>query len=93
MRASSLFSLLRVLYHQHQLFIVIERENIPCVLDGVLFIEILATINLYYQVNNIPSKIRIEIVHPAITLFLYSLSNSTDLIENFYQTLYKTCQC
>ena len=44
MRASSLFSLLLVLYHQHQLFIVIERKNIPCVFHHVSFIELLAMI-------------------------------------------------
>ena len=49
MRASSLFYLMRVMYHQQQLSIVIERDNIPCVLDLVSFIEILATINLYYM--------------------------------------------
>ena len=47
-RASSLFYLMHVLYHPHQLFNVIERENILCVLDRASFIEILAMINLYY---------------------------------------------
>ena len=41
--------LMRLLYHYHQLFIVIERENISCVLDRVSFIELLATFNLYYN--------------------------------------------
>ena len=45
--ASYLFYLMRILYHQRQLFNVIERENIPYVLVHVSFIEILATINLY----------------------------------------------
>ena len=49
MQASSLFYLVRILYH-HQLFIDIKRENLYCVLDRVSFIEILAMINLYYSV-------------------------------------------
>ena len=48
MRAGSLFYLTSVLYHQHQLFIVIERENIPCVLHRVSFIELLAMINQFH---------------------------------------------
>ena len=45
----SLLYLMRLLYHYHQLFIDIERQNILCVLDRVSFIELLATINLYYN--------------------------------------------
>ena len=40
---------MRLLYLYHHLFIDIERENILCVLNRVSFIELLATINLYYS--------------------------------------------
>ena len=49
LRASSLFYLMRLLYHYPQLFIDLEREKISCVLARVSSIEILATINLYYK--------------------------------------------
>ena len=57
---SSFFYLVHLLYHYHQsfidiereniyqLFIDIKRENILCVLDRVSFIEVLAMTNLYY---------------------------------------------
>ena len=48
----SLFYLMHLLYLYHQLFIDIERENIPCVLDRVSFIVILAMIYLYSGGSN-----------------------------------------
>ena len=50
-RASSLFYLMRLLYHYHKLFIDIKRENVLCVIDRVSFIELLAMIrasHLFY---------------------------------------------
>ena len=47
-RESSLFCHTHHLYLCQQLLIDIERENILCILDCVSFIEIPATINLYY---------------------------------------------
>ena len=44
----SLFYLMHLLYLYHQLFIDIKRENIPCVLDRVSFIVILAMIYPYF---------------------------------------------